>query len=81
MHVVAHQGIGVDMATEPLGLLAQVAQVFRVVDFENEARSPVHSTLHDVLRNSSGIESETSGHGASMPSRAGAIRRQKPETE
>jgi hypothetical protein len=56
-----------DLATEPLRLLEKVAQIFEVVNLEDEARPAVNGPLDDVLGNSGQVESRGSGHAANMP--------------
>ena len=41
-----------DLTAEPVGLLQEVVQKLKVVDFQDETRPSVDATLDDVLRDS-----------------------------
>jgi hypothetical protein len=43
-----------------------MAEVFAIVDLQHEARTPVDSTLNDVLWNPGKVESWRSGHARSI---------------
>jgi hypothetical protein len=62
MHVVAHQHIGMQPASEAQPCVALAWQVSLAILIVQKARQPVVSTLHHVLRNAGEIETWRSGY-------------------
>jgi hypothetical protein len=81
MHVIAHQGIRVDLAAESFRLFEQVSQILEVMNLEDEARPSIDGALDDVLGNSGEVESGWPGHAGNMRVRSARFRREMPEPE
>lgn len=72
VHMVAHQHIGVQPATEPPQRLPQALQVALTVKIIHKTRQPVVAPLHHVLRNTGKIKTRLASHAhsiAALPAR------------
>lgn len=70
VHMVAHQHIGVQSASEAQECMAQALQVTLAIFIVQKARQPVVAPLHYVLWNAGDIVAWMSGHARQHRSRA-----------
>jgi len=80
VYVIAHEDVGVHVATEPFGLLAQVSKELSIMDFQNEARASVDAALDDVLGQTWKVESVRPSHGPTIGVGSKALCRDSTQT-
>jgi hypothetical protein len=62
MHMVRHQGVGVNGATFSSRHLAESTAVAQVIGIIEEARLPVVAALDDMLRDAGEVDAEWAWH-------------------